>query len=126
MGKIKAPSLDSFGRKHEKLTKVSVKCPKLPPHPLGWPGAHLVNVMQHGLSSGEHLPTDGTGTPAGPVLLLQVSVESLDEGCPHMTDVTSPGFVVLVVPVHVVHQPSKAPALFVANLAETELLVILR
>ena len=82
-------------------------------------------MVQHGLGPGEHLPTDGTGTAAGPVLLLQVSVECLDEGCPHITEVTSPGFVVLVVPVHVVHQPSEAPALFVANLADTELLVIL-
>ena len=81
--------------------------------------------MQHGLSSGEDLPTDGTGTSAGAVLLLQVAVESLDEGSPDITEVTSPGFVVLVVPVHVVHQPSEAPALFVANLADTELLVIL-
>ena len=95
-----------------KSLKVDVKC-------------DLVNVMQHGLSSGEHLPTDGTGTSASPVLLLQVSVESLDEGCPHITDVTSPGFVVLVVPVHVVHQPSEPAALFVANLADAELLVIL-
>ena len=87
--------------------------------------AHLVNVMQHGLRSGEHLPTDGTGTSAGGVLLLQVSVESLGEGCPHITDVTSPGFVVLVVPVHVIHQPTEAPTLFVADLADTELLVIL-
>ena len=91
-----------------------------------FPPAHLVHVMQHGLSSGEDLPTHGAGTSAGAVLLLQVPVESLGEGCPHITDVTSPGFVVLVVPVHVVHQPSEAPALFVANLANTELLVILR
>ena len=59
--------------------------------------------MEHGLSSGEHLPTDGAGTSIDPVLLLQVSVESLDEGCPLITEVTSPGFVVLVVFVHVVN-----------------------
>ena len=88
--------------------------------------AHLVDVVQHGLGPGEHLPTDGTGTAAGPVLLLQVSVESLHEGSPHVTDVTTPGLVVLVVSVHVVHQPSESPALFVANLTDTELLVILR
>ena len=81
--------------------------------------------MQHGLSSGEHLPTHRTGTSAGAVLLLQVSVESLDKGCPHITEVTSPGFVVLVVPVHVVHQPSEAPALLLTQLTDTELLVTL-
>ena len=89
------------------------------------PGAHLVKVMEHGLSSAEHLPTDRAGTSTDPVLLLQVSVESLDEGCPLITEVTSPGFVVLVIPVHVLHQPSESPALFVTNLADTELLVIL-
>ena len=83
-------------------------------------------MVQHGLGPGEHLPTDGTGTAAGPVLLLQVSVESLHEGSPHVTDVTTPGLVVLVVSVHVVHQASEPTALFVANLTDAELLVILR
>ena len=82
-------------------------------------------MMQHGLGPGEDLPTHGTGTSAGAVLLLQVSVERLGEGCPHITDVTSPGFVVLVVPVHVVHQPSEAPALLLTQLTDTELLVTL-
>ena len=82
--------------------------------------------MQHGLRSGEHFPTDGTGTAAGPVLLLQVSVEGLHEGSPHITNVTFPGFVVLMVSVHVVHQASEPTALFVANLTDAELLVILR
>ena len=82
-------------------------------------------MVQHGLGPGEHLPTDGTGTPAGPVLLLQVSVQGLDEGCPDITEMTSPGFVVLVVSVHVVHQPAEATTLFVTNLTDTELLVIL-
>ena len=67
-----------------------------------------------------------TGAGLGVVLLIEVSVQSLHEGCPLMTDVTPPWLVVLVVSVHVVHQPSESPALFVANLTDTELLVILR
>ena len=76
--------------------------------------------MEHGLCSTEHLATDRTGASTHPVLLLQVPVESLHEGCPLITNVTSPGFVVLVVSVHVVHQPSEPPALFVAELADAE------
>ena len=83
-------------------------------------------MMQHGLRSGEHFPTDGTRTATCPVLLLQVSVEGLHEGSPHITDVAFPGFVVLMVSVHVVHQSSEATALFVANLTDAELLVVLR
>ena len=49
-----------------------------------------------------------------------MSVESLDEGCPLITNVTSPGFVVLVVSVHVVHQPSEPTALFIAELTDAE------
>ena len=86
---------------------------------------HLIDVVEHGLSPAEDLPTDRARSPTHPVLLLQVAVESLDEGSPDITEVTSPGFVVLVISVHVVHQPPEAPALFVANLADTELLVIL-
>ena len=78
-------------------------------------------MVQHGLGPGEHLPTDGTGTPAGPVLLLQVSVQGLDEGCPDITEMTSPGFVVLVVSVHVVHQPSESTALETTKLTKAEL-----
>ena len=54
-----------------------------------------------------------------------MSVQSLDEGCPHITDVASPGFVVLVVSVHVVHEASEPPALFVTDLADTELFIVL-
>ena len=77
---------------------------------------HLVDVVEHGLSSTEHFATDWTGTSTDPVLLLQVSVESLDEGCPLITEMTSPGFVVRVVSVHVVHQPAEPSALFVTHL----------
>ena len=76
--------------------------------------------MEHGLSPAENLPTDWTRSPSHPVLLLQVAVESLDECCPLITNVTSPGFVVLVVSVHVVHQPSEPTALFVAELTDAE------
>ena len=86
---------------------------------------HLVDVVEHGLSSTEHFATDWTGTSTDPVLLLQVSVESLDEGCSLITEMTSPGFVVRVVSVHVVHQPAEPTTLFVTNLTDTELLVIL-
>ena len=66
-----------------------------------------------------------TGTATNPVLLLQVSVQSLHEGCPLTTEMTYPGFVVLVVSVHVVHQPSEPSALFLTQLTDAELLVIL-
>ena len=77
--------------------------------------------MEHGLSSTEHFATDWTGTSTDPVLLLQVSVESLDEGCPLITEMTSPGFVVRVVSVHVVHQPAEPSALFVTHLGKGSL-----
>ena len=83
-------------------------------------------MVQHRLSSGEHLTTDGTGTATSSVLLLQVSVQSLHEGCPNITEMTPPGFVVLVVSVHVVHQPSEPPALLLTNLTDAEPLVIIR
>ena len=75
--------------------------------------SHLIDVMEHGLSPAEHLPTDRTGPAIHPVLLLQVSVESLHEGRSLLTEVTSPGFVVLMVSVHVVHQPSETATLFI-------------
>ena len=58
--------------------------------------------------------------------LLEVSVESLDEGCLVITEGALPRRVVAVVPVHVVHQPAEAPALLGAQLAHAELLVVLR
>ena len=82
-------------------------------------------MQYHGLSSAELLPADGTGTGLGVVLLLEVSVQSLHEGCPLMTDVTPPWLVVPVVSVHVVHQPSEAPTLLAAQLTEAELLTFL-
>ena len=73
-------------------------------------------MVQHRLSPGEHLTTDGAGAATSSVLLLQVSVESLHEGCPDVTDVTLPGFVVLVLAMHVIHQPPNPPTLLVAEL----------
>ena len=67
-----------------------------------------------------------TGAGLGVVLLIEVSVQSLHEGCPLMTDVTPPWLVVLVVSVHVFHQPSEPPVLFIAELADAEGLDILR
>ena len=82
-------------------------------------------MQYHGLSSAELLPADVTGARLGVVLLLEVSVQSLHEGCPLMTDVTPPWLVVLVVSVHVVHQPSEAPTLPAAQLTDAELLTFL-
>ena len=48
------------------------------------------------------------------VFLLQVSVQSLNKGCLVIANMTPPGFVVLVVSVHVVHQPSEPSALLLA------------
>ena len=66
-----------------------------------------------------------TGTATNPVLLLQVSVQSLHEGCPLTTEMTYPRFVVLVVSVHVVHQPSEPSALFLTELTDAELFGVL-
>ena len=85
-----------------------------------------VNMEKHGLGSGKGLPTGLTGALVITVLLLEVSVQSLHEGCPNTTEMTDPGFEVLVVSVHVVHQPSEPPALFLTNLTDAELLVIIR
>ena len=60
------------------------------------------------------------------MFLLEVSVQSLDESCPLTTEVTPPWLVVLVISVHVVHQPSEAPTLEAAQLTDAELLVTLR
>ena len=54
------------------------------------------------------------------MLLLEVSVERLDEGSLLITEVTAPWFVVLMFSVHVVHQPSESPALLATQLADTE------
>ena len=82
-------------------------------------------MQYHGLSSAELLPADVTGAGLSVVLLLEVSVKSLHEGCPLMTDVTPPWLVVPVVSVHVVHQPSEAPTLLAAQLTDAELLTAL-
>ena len=58
--------------------------------------------------------------------LFDVSEQSLGEGGSKVTDMTLPGLVVLVISVHVVHQPSEAPTLEATQLADTELLVTLR
>ena len=76
--------------------------------------------MEHGLGSSERLATDRTGTTTQPVLLLQVSVESLDKGCTLRTNMTFPRLVVLVVSVHMVHQASETPALFTAEFTDAE------
>ena len=47
--------------------------------------------------------------------LLEVSVESLDEGCFVITEGALPRRVVAVVPVHVVHKTSEPPALLAAR-----------
>ena len=54
-----------------------------------------------------------------------MTVQSLDEGSSSTTDMTAPRSVVLVVSVHVIHQPSEAPTLFLTQLTDAELLAIL-
>ena len=78
------------------------------------------------LGPGVVLATSGTKSSVNIVFSLEVSVESLHKGCPLIAEVTSPGFVVLVVFVHVVNQPSEPPALFLANLTDAEYFVVLR
>ena len=85
----------------------------------------LRHVEQHGLSSGVSLPTLGAGTLSDLVDLLQVSVESLHKGRAGVAVVALPGFVVAVIFVHVIHQPPEPAALFLTELANTELLVVL-
>ena len=85
----------------------------------------LRDVEQHGLGSGVSLPTLRTGTLVHLVDLLQMSVESLHEGCAGVAETAFPRLVVAVIFVHVVHQPSEPPALFLTQLANTELLVVL-
>ena len=85
----------------------------------------LRDVEQHGLSSRVGLPTLGTGTLVHLVDLLQMSIESLHKGSTGVAEIALPRFVVTVVFVHVINQPSEATALFLAQLANTELLVVL-
>ena len=82
-------------------------------------------MKEHGLSPGECFTTNVTGTPICTMLLFEVPVESLDEGCPYITEMTPPGLIVFMVSVHVVHQPSEPPALFLTQLTDAELLVAL-
>ena len=58
--------------------------------------------------------------------LLEMPVQSLDEGGLVVTVGALPGLVVAVVPVHVVHEPPEAPTLPLAQFTNTELLVVLR
>ena len=83
-------------------------------------------MLEHGLSSGVKFPTDRTVGPGRGVLLLEVSVQRLDEGSLLITEVTAPRLVVLVISVHVVHQPSESPALLATQLADTEFFSMLR
>ena len=73
-------------------------------------------MRPHGLGPGVDFTTRRTGGSVNVVFSLEVSVESLHEGSPHVTDVTTPGLVVLVVSVHVVHQASEAATLLAEDL----------
>ena len=83
-------------------------------------------MMKHGLSSRIKFATEGADCSRGVMFLFEVSVQSLDESCPLTTEVTSPWLVVLVISVHVVHQPSEAPALLATQLTDTELSTAVR
>ena len=54
-------------------------------------------MMKHGLSSRIKFATEGADCSRGVMFLFEVSVQSLDESCPLTTEVTLPGFVVLVI-----------------------------
>ena len=60
------------------------------------------------------------------VFLFEMSVKCLDKSSFMITEVAFPGFMVAVVPVHVVHQTPEPLALLPAQLAHAELLVVLR
>ena len=79
-------------------------------------------MLHHCLSSTETFPTDWADAGLSVMNLFELFVQSLGEGCAKVTDVTLPRLVVLVVPVHVVHQPSESPALEATQLADTEFL----
>ena len=83
-------------------------------------------MLEHGLSSGVEFSADMTVGPGRVVLLLEVSVQRLDEGSLLITEVTAPRLVVLMIPVHVVNQPSESPALLATQLADTEPFPMLR
>ena len=83
-------------------------------------------MLHHGLGPPDLLQTDVTPAGLGVVLLPEVPVQALGEGGSQATDVTMPGLVVLVISVHVVHQPSEAPTLETTQLTDAELLVTLR
>ena len=85
----------------------------------------LCDVEEHGLSSGVGLPALRTRTLIDVVDLLQMSVQSLHEGGAGVAEAALPRFVVAVVLVHVIHQPSEASALSAAKLTHAELLVVL-
>ena len=82
-------------------------------------------MMKHGLSSRIKFATEGADCSRGVMFLFEVSVQSLGECRPKVTEMTHPRLVVLVIPVHVVHQPSEAPALLLTQLTHAELLVAL-
>ena len=82
-------------------------------------------MLHHCLSSTDRFPTDWADAGLGVVNLFQVSVKSLGEGRPKVTDVTLPWLVVLVISVHVVHHPSESPALEATQLTDTKFLVTL-
>ena len=82
-------------------------------------------MEHHGLSSSERFPTDWTAAGLGVVIRIEVSVQSLGEGCSQVTEVTLPRLVVLVVSVHVVHQPSESSALLITQLTDTKFLATL-
>ena len=83
-------------------------------------------MLHHGLRPPDLLPTDVTPAGLGVVLLPEVPVQGLGEGGSQATDVTVPGLVVLVISVHVVHQPSEAPALLATQLTDAELSTAVR
>ena len=55
-----------------------------------------------------------------------MSEQGLGEGGSQVTEVTLPWLVVLVISVHVVHQPSEAPALLATQLTDAELFTAVR
>ena len=81
---------------------------------------HLVEMLHHGLGPPDLLPTDVTPAGLGVVLLPEVPVQALGEGGSQATDVTVPGLVVLVISVHVVHQPPEPATLEAAQLTDTK------
>ena len=52
-------------------------------------------MLEHGLSSGVEFPTDRTVGPGRGVLLLEVTIQSLDQGILLITEVTPPWLVLV-------------------------------